>query len=315
MSVILTISVADLQSILATFSHIRVKRSTTGIDDPYGLITDVSPNAATLLASLSGNYDVEGKTLSLVVDNSSPVNVLFTGTLAPLTTAEVVDQINAALGEVVASDDSNALRLSSTDTGTGTAIEIIGGSAATEFGWVGGERDIGEDAHIQMVSSQNLYNYTDKDGRGEYFYKVQYYNQINQLTSQDSDPFRGEPGTIVDASKLTKAKVQLVDGRGIAVAGQTITFYGVYELLEVDSFIVGVQRAPIGTITTAHDGKGELTLVRGMRIKVVFDGTSIIRELVVPDVSEFDLLSEIGTSPDPYDIKTPKFNLAIRRTL
>jgi hypothetical protein len=315
MSVVLTISVSDIQTVLATFSHIRVKRSTVGVGGPYDTITDETPIAATLLAPLQGNYDVEGKTLSIKIDNQPQVDILFTGSLAPLTPAQVVDQINTAVGDVVASEEDQALRLTSTQTGTASAVEVVGGSAAAEFGWTGDERDIGEDAHIQLISGQSLYNYTDADGDGDHFYKVQYYNQVSNLASNDSAPFQGEPGTIVDAEKLSKAKVQLVDGRGIAIPNQTITFYAVYELLEVDSLIVGLQRSPIGTITTDAVGKGELPLVRGQRVKVVFDGTSVIREFVVPDEAEFDLLSELGTSPDPFDIKSIEFPAAIRRTL
>jgi hypothetical protein len=315
MSVVLTISVPDVSTVLQTFSHIRVKRSTGAIDDPYALITANSPAAGTLLAPTGGNYDVEGKTLSFKIDGQSQVDVLFTGSLAPLTTAEVVDQINTEVGEVVASDDNDALRMTSTQTGTGSSVEIIGGSAAAEFGWSGGERDIGEDANIPLIEGQSLYNYTDQDGVGDYFYVVHYYNQVSNLSSADSDPFQGEPGTVVDATTLSIGKVSLITGSGKAVEGQSITFYSVYELLEVGGVVAGVQRKPIGTIVTDAAGKAEIPLLKGLRIKVAFDGTSIIREFVVPDTDEFDVMTVIGSSPDQFDIQEVDFGLALRRTL
>jgi hypothetical protein len=79
--------------------------------------------------------------------------------------------------------------------------------------------------------------------------------------------------------------------------------------------VVGIQRKPIATITTNSKGRAETKLVRGLRVKVVFEGTSIIREFVVPDQIEFDLLDELSDFPDPFDIKVPDFNLALRRTL
>ena len=84
---------------------------------------------------------------------------------------------------------------------------------------------------------------------------------------------------------------------------------------EVDSFSLGLQRAPIDTIETDSVGKAEILLVRGMKVKVVFEGTSVIREFIVPDTDEFFLIPAISTASDPFDISELPFNLAIRRTL
>jgi hypothetical protein len=310
----LVISVSDISVILASFNVIRVKRSTTTEDGVYSLLTANAPIAATLTAPNAGNYTVAGLVLQLEYDSSAQIDVTFTGG-APLTAADVAAQINTAVGVVVAYDDAGTLRLTSPTTGTISRVEIIGGSSLTEFGWTAGDRDIGEDAHVLLQADQSLYNYQDNDGSGDYYYKVQYFNTSNNLASADSDAFKGEPGTIVGAENLSLAKVDLVDGSGIAVSEQDITLWSVYEVVEVDAFVAGIQRKPIATITTDSAGHAEILLVRGLRVKVVFEGTSIIREFVVPDTDEFDLLDELSDSPDPFDVKEPDYNLALRRTL
>jgi len=309
----LVINVDDIDVVIGSFNVIRIKRSVTDENGPFELLTANAPAAASLTAPTAGNYTVAGKQLQFEYDIDSEVDITFTG-VAPLTAAMLASQINAAAGETVAYDDSGTLRLTSPTTGTASRMEIIGGDSLTDFGWTAGDRDIGEDAHVALIEGQALYDYTDKDGSSTYWYRAQYYSTITGLASQDGPPFQGTPGTVVPASNLSKAVVQLADGAGIAIRGQKITFYSSQELIEVDGFTLGLQRAPIATIETDSVGEAEIVLVRGMKVKVVFEGTSVIREFIVPDVDEFNLLTEISTAPDPFDITELPFNLAIRRT-
>jgi len=309
----LNITVTGIESVIQTYNTIRVKRSINGVDGAYSLITANAPAPAVLTAPLQGSYAAAGKTLQLLVDQGGQVDVLFTG-LAPLTVPQVVEQINAVLGATVASDVANYLVLTSVITGTASKIEIIGGSAAPVFGWADGTRDIGEEAHITLQTGISVYSFLDNDGEPGYFYKVQYYNTSSGLQSNDSSPFEGDVGTLVSADKLSTVKVDLVDARGIAVPHQEITFYPMHELLEVEGFQVALNRAPI-TIVTNNSGHAEVSLVRGLHVRVVFEGTSIIRDITIPDAAETDLLTALGDSPDPFDIKILPFPDAPRRSL
>jgi len=308
------INVRDIDVVLSSFDVIRVKRSTTGQAGPFDLLTADTAVAATLTAPTAGNYVVAGKQLQFEYDAQPQVSLTFVGT-APLTAAMLATQINAAAGATVAFDDSGTLRLTSPNTGTSSRVEIIGGDSLTDFGWTAGTRDIGEDAHVILIADQVLYDYTDNDGDATFWYRAQYFNTVNLLASQDGAPFQGTPGTVVPAANLSKAVVKMADGTGTANANLVFTLYSVQEFLSVAGFNVGLNRAPIGTIVTDSIGEGELLLVRGLRLKVVIDGTSVIREIVVPDTDEFDLLALMGTAADPFDIQTPEFNLALRRTL
>lgn len=313
-STTLNISVTGIDQVLLSFDVIRVKRSTSGIGGAYSAITANAPSSAFLLAPTAGNYDVVGKTLQLLVDQDSQVGVLFTGGVTPLTTAQVVDQINTALGDAIASDYFNKLLLTSTKDGTISKIEIVGGSASAEFGWAGGERNIGFDTHITLQSGVSVYSFIDNDGEAGYFYKVQFYNTSTNLKSSDSAPFEGGVGTLISADKLSTVKVDLVDGRGIASPEQSITFYPMHELLEVEGYQVAMTRAPI-TIRTNNSGHAEISLVRGSRWRVAFEGTSIIRDITIPDAAETDLMMALAAATDPFDIQTLLINPALRRTI
>ena len=313
MSVKLTISVSDIDTTIASFDVIRIRRSVTVEAGPYSLLTSDAPRVATLSATGVGPYTVAGETLELSIDNQASIIVTFTGT-ARLTTSTVVSQINAQMGDVVSEDDSNTLKLMSTVTGTGSAVDVIDGTSLAAFGFTAGDRDVGEDAHITLITDQNLYDYVDRNGDGDYFYTAQFYNTVNFLASEESDPFKGDPGTVVGASNLSLATVDLADGSGVAVAGQEISLYSVHEPLAVDGFQIALMRAPI-TITTDNAGHAEVKLVRGLKMKVVFEGTSLIREITVPDADDFDLISLVAAAPDPYGIVIPQFPYAIRRTL
>ena len=309
----LTISVAGVDQVLLSFNVIRIKRSKNGVDGDYNLITDDTPQPAELVAPTPGNYAVDAKYIHFFIDSNPKTTVLFTGT-NPLTAAQCADQINNEFGDTIAFDDSGILRITSTTNGTGSKVEIESGGAVPLFGWVDGDKDNGEDAHIAMIAGQPTYTFVDKDGDSEFYYKAQFYHTSNGLESNDSAPFQGATSTLVSAENLSRVKVDLVDGGGVAVEGQEITFYPQHEPLEVEGFQVALQRAPI-TIKTDNSGHAEVSLVRNLKVKVVFEGTSIIRDITIPDAAETNLLQELATVADPYDIATPRFPWAIRRTI
>jgi hypothetical protein len=312
-SVNIRISVADIDVAIAAYDSIRVRRSRTLIGGPYELTTANAPTSAQINAPIVGPYNVSGKTFSLLVDGDPQLDVLFTG-VDPLTTADVAAQINTAAGDTIAFDGAGGeLELISTITGTASKLEVATGTAESDFGWVSGDRDSGEDAHVSLIAGQSLYDYTDNDGDIAYFYKTQYFNTVNNLTSTESEPFLGGPGPILPSIELSIATIDLVDQSGSALPGQESTFYSVQDFVSVTGFTVALQRAPV-TIVTDNFGHAELNLVRGLVVKVVFQGTTVIREFTVPDVTTFDLLSVLGSSPDPFDIVILPFKAAPRRT-
>jgi hypothetical protein len=258
-------------------------------------------------------YDIAGKTLTIKRDSHDPVSVLFPG-INPFTADQAAHEINTVIGATIAAESVGRLVLTSTITGTASKMQVMGGSAANAFGWLGGERSIGFDSHIDLLAGVGIYEYTDNDGESGYFYEVQYYNTVSGLASNVSTPFQGAAATLINADKLSIARIDLVDARGIAIPQQVFTFYSVHEPLLIDGFQIALNRAPI-SVETDNAGHAEITLVRGLKVKVVIEGTSLIREIQVPNVASFDLLTLMGQSPDPFSVLIPNFNPAPRRTI
>jgi len=313
MAVTLSINVSNVASAMASFNVIKIKRSTAGIGGPYHDITTVTPQPAVLLPGLPSPYAIVSKTLQIVRDSHPQVNIIFTGT-DPLSAAQVAPQLNAAMGATVAAEVAGELVLTSTLVGTASKFLVVGGGAAAEFGWVANQKVIGTEAHVQLVAEQTIYSFTDNDGESAYYYKAQFLNTTNGLTSSESDPFQGDAGTLVSAGNLAVAKVDLIDGRGLALQDQEITFYGVNETFSIEGFQIALTRKPI-TIITNTGGHAEVPLVKGTKWKVVFEGTSFVREFVVPNASTFDLLALLATAPDPFKIVELQFPAAPRRTI
>jgi len=310
----LSIFVQDIGGVIQAYNTIRIRRSTTGTGGPWKELTAASPQPAVLTAPNPGAYPVVSKTLQLKVDNQPTQNIVFTGALDPLTAAEVAGQINVIFPGV-ASAAGMHLKLQSTILGTNSKLEIVGGGAAADFGWVAGTREIGREAYVALVAGQTLYNFVDKDGESSYYYQASYYNTANFLQSNWSEPFQGDAGTVIPAENLSKAYVDLADAQGVAVMGQKIRFYPSHDpSLQVANYGISLDRYPI-EIETDNTGHAELSLVRGMRIRVAFEGTTLIREIIVPDEESFNLLDLMATAPDPYSVVIPDVPFAIRRSL
>jgi len=313
-SIRLRISVEDIESVIASFDVIRVKKSVTSISGPYEYITAEDATPASLLAVNAGSYNLVGKILSLIIDGQDQVDVLFTGS-GLLSAAQVVSQINAELGATIAAVEGSKVRLTSLTLGTESVINILVGSANIVFGWDDNTRVVGKEPHIPLQAGRTLYEIVDDDGgTGCYYYKANYYNTVNHLSSTDSSAFLGSAAAMVSSSRLSVGYIDLVDESGIAIPEQEITFYSSHEPLQIDGFQVALARKPISVVTD-NTGHAEVMLVRGLKVRVVFEGTGLIREIVVPDADTFDLLQLMGTAADPYSVKTLDLPAAPRRTI
>lgn len=309
----LKVFVSDVDNVISSYDVIRIRRSVSGLAGPYTEITAASPENGFLVAPNTAPYDVVGKTLKVKINDNPEVDVVFSGGLEPLTVSDVIDQVNSFLPGV-ASEEVNALRLASPEEGTASKVEIGDGGANFNFGWVEGDRDIGEEPYILLVASTTVYSFADNDGESGYYYQASFYNTTNGNISAWSDPFQGDVGTLLEPSNLSTGTIDLVDARGVAVPEQRITFYAQGAPLQVGQYQVALVREPV-TIETDNSGHAEVTLVRGLDMRVVFEGTSIIRDITIPDAATFDILALISNAQDSFDVVEPNYPAAPRRTL
>lgn len=308
----LSIFVSDISGVISAYDVIKIRRSTTDDSGPYTEISGAAKTSAKLLSSSTSPFDVGGKTLTISVDQGAETSILFSGT-GNRTVAQVVDDIEAVISGI-ASNESGYLALESTLDGSRSKIEIVGGSAAAAFGWEAGDSNTGLEQNITLVSDVNDYTFIDYDGDEDYWYQAAYLNTTTSQQSSWSSSFKGDAGTVITAENRSTATVDLVDATGAAVPGQRITFYSQHTPLQVEGYQAALVRQPV-TITTDNVGHAEVSLIRGLILRVVFEGTSLIREITVPDQASFDLLELMASAPDPYNPVDPEIPYAIRRTL
>lgn len=104
------------------------------------------------LSSLTYPGDVTGLTLIVSVDDATAITVAL-GT--PADEVELLQKINAALGAMIATDDTPGLRLTSTTTGTSSAVEVTGGTAKAVLGFTTANDTAAGVAGVSVVDDGN----------------------------------------------------------------------------------------------------------------------------------------------------------------
>lgn len=306
----LKIFVPNLANVMTLFDTIRVWRSTVGEGGPYELITADAAAAASLTGSQAAPFDINGETLLLEVDGGEEQTVTFV-TANPVSADLAVGEINSQTSDITASEESGAVKLTSDTTGTGSEVEITGGTALTDLGFSVNDYDNGEDAHITLVALQEDYEYDDLSGDSSYWYKTQYYKTSDGSFSTLSDAIQGNVSTIVPAGDLVTASIDIADVSGSPLEDMLISFYYVYEP-PISSSGIAILKRHVQAQTDAV-GHAEISLVKGMVVDVTFVGTGMIRRITVPD-ADFDLLDAVSAADDNFQIQVPTIPAAIRRS-
>ncbi len=310
----LKIFVPDLSNVLTLFDTIRVWRSESGESGPYALITADAAQPASLLGSNPAPFNINGETISLKVDAGSTQTYTFVSP-NPVNLSLAVEELNDHLTGLTALEDpTDGVLLESNTDGTGSLLEIVGGSAIADLGFTAGQEDNGEDAHIILAVGQANYEYDDKSGDVSFFYKTQYYNTLNGSFSSLSDPIQGSVGTIIPSASMITGKIDIAGPDGKPVEGMRVVFYNVYTPpLEVSNIWVLGRTTEVETDQAGH---AEIDLVKNMVVDVTFVGTTITRRITVPSTgTDFDIMAAVAAVDDNFQIQVPNIPDAVRRTL
>lgn len=309
----LKIHVANLTNVMGLFDVMQVHKSTAGEGGPYYEITAETDEAATIPGTGLSSFTLNGLTLKLKVDDGSEQEIAFV-TADPIAIDDLVDDVNDQLTDAVASEDGGALRLTSNMLGTGSSIEITGGTALAELGLTNGDRVVGKDQRITLVAGTEDYEYDDLNGDPDHYYKVRYYNTTTGAVSSFGPAAKGDVGSVLAPSDLIKATIDLAGMDGKPMTETEILFYNKYiPPLEVGDYLVTGRELMIETDMLGH---AETMLVRGARVSVAIAGTSIVREITVPTTgTEFKLNAAIAAADDVFQVRVPDVPAAVRRTL
>lgn len=305
----LEIDVADINQIIALYDRLELFRSPDedGNPTPFTPITTINPTSAILDGSVEGPWNLNGQSLTIVLDGAPAITINFSG-VNPFILSTVKNVINAAfplLSAALATEvpiDTNRLRLASLTTGTQSILQISG-SAVSTFG-LSTNRVNGKSASLLLSANTEIYTFNDFDGQPSFWYKARLLNSDTGAVSDFSVPFLGTGGSTLPSPLLSIGKIALVDTSGNPTVGRRIIFVPVSAQVVSDGsgnnygVLPSVDRI---VVFTDNNGRASVSLVKGQRVKVFIEGTTFQREFVVPS-TDFDILTIATTQPDPFSI-------------
>lgn len=306
------IHVDDAADIAALFDRIQVWRASSQNGTYLDITSDVSLPAL-LYGSVVGPWNLNGTTLTVILNMADPVDINFTGT-NPFQLGTVIAQVNAVIPGLASEipTDTNKLKLTSSVVGTQSTLQVSG-TAISVLG-LQSTKVNGKGARPLIGSSTDDYLFRDFDGDNTFWYKTRYYNSVTGAVSAFSTPQMGGPGTGLVGSFVVTGKIALAALDGTPTVGRRIIFVPTGSQVVADGggnnygVLPSVDRI---TVTTDPSGQATVKLVKGQRLKVFIEGTTFQREFVVP-TTDFDILTVATVQPDPLSIvTTPPFPIRL----
>lgn len=314
MSNTITIGVDDIATVIASFDVVQVQRSAAGppnYADALAL-TAAATTKPTIVGTLEGAFALlQGKTLKIKVDRGSEQVLLFAGA-NPIALTQVISEFTAGItGATAKNEGGGKLQIDGDNPGTDGHLQITGGTGISILGLTLNQADGGEDPYIPLQAGTSVYTYTDNGGVDGDYYRTRFYNTSSGLFSAWSDWMESSEAA-VSSSKLILATVQLAEIDGTALVERKITIAPARSGTQVESY--GIMGGAL-QLTTDSQGKAQTYLVMGALVDVIFDGTDLVRRILVPSTgSSFDLLDDSLVQHDPWEIQKKDIPTAIRRS-
>lgn len=309
------IYVADIPGTMRLFDHIEVQRSYEGPSSFSDAASVTAPTAvaATLIGTAQQPFiGLSGTSLKLKVNQGTEITIPFTDP-DPVSIQSVIKAVVAAVPGVVADDATNALRLTTITKGTSSALEITNGTANDVLGFSTGQKDAGEDEHIQLLRSVAVYGYSDHGGTPSSYYRTRFINKVSGEVSAWSAWVVGTFSFAVEEAHIITGTVKMANLDGTPLVGAKVTVVNVFNPIIQDGFFIAGRSR---TVVTDASGQAQVTLVMGSTLDIVLEGTGIVRRIQVPSSgSTFDLLDVSLQTDDPFGIQVPDLPAAVRGTL
>lgn len=306
--------VADLATELLTYNRLRFYRSRTGQNGLYEAATGPAATGAVLEGTHEDAHQLNGKTLSFMVNGVTQVDVLFSDP-DPVTTTQVIAAVAAETALVTATDEDGKLRLTTVATGSGASIEILECDAAPYLGFDVEQAAVGLDADLVLASGTHEYLYTDQNSSVDFWYRVELLHSVTAQVKAQSVPFQAGPIGTPNATRIW-CFIRLVDLAGQPLSGRQITLANAFQPNTVTSgsTLWGAFRHYAQMITDS-EGYAQVRLLRGMQVDVAVDGTNFIRRLSIPTTGDsVDLLDPSLVVEDEFGIQEPDIDFAVRTT-
>lgn len=311
----------------AGFDRLEVWRSVMGSGGPYEELSGPSwvgailPDDLVAPGSSRGAYvNIVGKSLNLMLNESIPINVMFTSvnnqTFPRL--ADAADQITAqGQGYLLAwVDEHGKLGIVTYPAGGNILLQVVGGDAAPVLGLQVGQMGFGKDPRPVLISGKSIYAFLDYWKASSYFYKTRFSHSLTGVVSDFSSPISASARLAVDPSKVTIGWMKLTQSDGRAATEQEVTVFSSYQAMLMDdgSAVVGAPQK----FLTDREGYCEFTLLRGMIFDIGIGGSPVTRRVTVPTdptVLRFNVLDPAYGQDDNFTVQRADLPFATRTTL
>lgn len=300
------------------YTRLELWRSILGEAGPYEPLTSSLWTEAGVLSNISGNVNIVGKELKVLVDDVE-LRHTFTG-VDPLSISTVVSQLSVAWqGAVQAYELVGSISLHNRRRVGGLSrIQVLESEAAGVLGFTyDGPLAVayGTDPHNALVLGTNKYTFTDYYSETSYYYKTRFSNHVTGARSPLSDAIAATQRLGVDPSKVVTGYVNLLQADGRPAAKQVVLLYSAFNGNRLaEGMVVG---GPSKAITDS-DGYAEFTLLRGITVDIGLDGSGFIRRVTTPtdtSVLSFDMFDPQYGEDDNLSVQRAELPYAERTTL
>jgi hypothetical protein len=145
----------------------------------------------------------------------------------------------------------------------------------------------------QWDAGNDVFFYVDATGTASSFYRV---------VVVDSSDVRGIPSVPFRAGvSLCLATATFLDVSGNP-ARTTVIVSPSKDQSHSGSLVAGEYATQ--TYQADVDGKLSIPLLKGSKVVVAIEGTTVVREITVPTTDSFDLLQALGDAPDMFTVQT-----------
>jgi hypothetical protein len=299
----LFIPVGDADTrLLAGYSTIEVQSS----DDEsatWRAMTGPVATAPKLTSSTSTLFFVSGL---IVVFEADGVEYTITfSSIAPyLSATQVASEFNEALPGVASALDNKVI-LTGPTTGSYKVLKIVSVTTSA-LGFAAGQTAYGMDTNIPIAPSTYVYYYLDPLGVPERRYRWRFSN--NGII-----PISGFMPWVTGKQQLVGAEIsigtaRLASGTGMS-RSSSLFVYNISTYNQGFLVVDGGQK-----FSSDSQGFVFVPLMRGARVKIAIEGTTIVREITVPNTTTFDIMQAVVDAPDEFTIQTTA-PLLTRRSL
>lgn len=306
MSSIITATVANVNSLL-TLGFTKLEMwVTTDMGNTFQEITSSSILPASLTSEpASTQFQMGGHLLKFSLNGNTENSINFSSINMFWTPTQVASTINDVVPGVASVVNNSVVLTSPTNVVNGRANTIlITYNDATDLGFVAGQKGIGTDARLTLVTNTVIYSYVDLAGQAAYQYKWRFSNNGINPISPFTDPVFPTPSPV--SVPLSIGTMYFVGLNGTPQQ-RTITIVTDFTPLSVASnginFSVG-NDLPL-TYTSDINGFLQVPLAQGAKVRIGLEGTAYVREFIVPSTSTFDIATVMSSAVDPFTIQVP----------